>query len=67
LSISEYWANRSFFRRYGEQFGELAQAQFGLGQRDAAKATLGGILKGDPEHPQAKELREEINSSRTIG
>ena len=39
---------------------KLAQAQFGLGQRDAAKATLDAILKDDPDHPEAKALRKEF-------
>jgi tetratricopeptide (TPR) repeat protein len=42
----------------------LAKAQFGLGQRDAAKATLDGVLKDDPEHPEAKALKEEMGSGR---
>jgi cellulose synthase operon protein C len=42
----------------------LAKAQLGLGQREDAKATLDGILKADPEHPEAKALREEMESSR---
>jgi Tfp pilus assembly protein PilF len=41
---------------------KLARAQFGLGQRDAAKATLDAILKDDPDHPEAKALRKEIDS-----
>jgi len=44
---------------------KLAKAQLGLGQRDVAKATLDGILKEDPEHPEAKALREEIESARS--
>jgi tetratricopeptide (TPR) repeat protein len=39
---------------------KLAKAQLSLGQRDAARATLDGVLKADPEHPEAKELRDEI-------
>jgi Tfp pilus assembly protein PilF len=38
---------------------KLARAQLGRGDRTAAKATLDGILKEDPEHPEAKALREE--------
>ena len=33
---------------------KLAKAQIGLGQRDAARATLDAILKNDPDHPEAK-------------
>ena len=42
---------------------KLAKAQLGLGQRDAAKATLDGVLKADPEHPEAKALRDQIGQS----
>ena len=38
----------------------LARAQVGLGRRGDAKATLDGILKHDPDHPEAKALRKEI-------
>ncbi|WP_406697763.1 tetratricopeptide repeat protein [Singulisphaera sp. Ch08] len=38
----------------------LAKAQLGLGNRNAAKATLDTLLKDDPDHPEAKELRKEI-------
>jgi len=41
----------------------LAKAQLGLGQKDAARATLDGILKADPEHPEAKALRDEIEKN----
>jgi tetratricopeptide (TPR) repeat protein len=41
---------------------KLARAQLGLGQREDAKTTLDGILKVDPEHPEAKALREEMVS-----
>ncbi len=40
---------------------KLAKAQLGLGQRDAAKATLDEILKTDPDHPEAKALRTQID------
>jgi tetratricopeptide (TPR) repeat protein len=39
---------------------KLAKAQLGLGQRDAAKATVASILKADPDHPEAKALREQL-------
>lgn len=38
----------------------LAKAQLGQGDRDAAKATLDALLKDDPDHPEAKQLRKEI-------
>ncbi len=40
---------------------KLAEAQLGLGQRAAAKATLDEILKIDPDHPEAKALRKQID------
>jgi Tfp pilus assembly protein PilF len=43
---------------------KLAKAQLGLGQRDAAKATLDAILKRDPDHPEAKALRQEIDHAK---
>jgi tetratricopeptide (TPR) repeat protein len=38
----------------------MAKAQLGRGRRDDARATLDEILKADPEHPEAKALRDEI-------
>jgi len=38
----------------------LAKAQRGLGDLDAARATLDALLKDDPEHPEALELRKEL-------
>ncbi len=43
---------------------KMAKAQLGLGLRDAAKATLDRILQEDPEHPEAKALRDEIKSAQ---
>ena len=40
---------------------KLAQAQLASGRRDAAKATIEGVLKADPEHPEAKELLQKID------
>jgi tetratricopeptide (TPR) repeat protein len=39
---------------------KLAQAQLASGKRDAAKATIEGVLKADPEHPEAKQLLQKI-------
>jgi tetratricopeptide (TPR) repeat protein len=39
----------------------LAQAQLGLGEREAAKKTLDAILKEDPDHPEAKAARSELS------
>jgi tetratricopeptide (TPR) repeat protein len=40
---------------------KLAKAQLGLGQRAAARKTLDEILKADPEHPEAKNFRLELD------
>ena len=42
---------------------KLAQAQLSAGRRDAAKATIDGVLKADPEHPEAKELLQKIDNA----
>jgi Tfp pilus assembly protein PilF len=39
---------------------KIARAQLAKGDRAAAKATVDGILKDDPEHPEAKAFREGI-------
>ena len=44
---------------------KLARAQVGQGLREAARATLDGILKGDPDHPEAKALREQMEQARS--
>jgi Tfp pilus assembly protein PilF len=43
---------------------KLAKAQLGLGRPQEAKATLDGILQEDPEHPEAKALREEMERAK---
>ncbi|WP_422927604.1 tetratricopeptide repeat protein [Singulisphaera sp. PoT] len=42
---------------------KLARAQFENKDAATAKATLDAILKEDPDHPEAKELRKEIESA----
>jgi tetratricopeptide (TPR) repeat protein len=42
----------------------LARAQLGRGDRGAAKATVEAVLKEDPEHPEAKALRDEIERAK---
>src|SRR5690606_32880951 len=37
----------------------LARALAGSGRLDEAKATLDAVLSADPEHPEARALREE--------
>jgi predicted Zn-dependent protease len=39
---------------------KLAQAQLGLGKKDDAKATLEGVLKEDPDHPEGKALQKAM-------
>ena len=36
-----------------------------MGGRDAAKAIIDGILKADPDHPEAKALKQEIESAKS--
>jgi tetratricopeptide (TPR) repeat protein len=43
----------------------LARAQLGRGDRDAARATAEAILKEDPDHPEAKALRDEIERTKS--
>ncbi|AMV36281.1 tetratricopeptide repeat protein [Planctomyces sp. SH-PL62] len=40
---------------------KLARAQLDMGRKDDARATLDEVLKADPEHPEAKALREEAD------
>ena len=40
---------------------KLAQALLDDGRKDDAKATLDEILKVDPEHPEARALREQMD------
>jgi tetratricopeptide (TPR) repeat protein len=44
---------------------KLARAQWGAGQRDAARAILEEVLKGDPDHPEGKALKEEIEKGKS--
>jgi predicted Zn-dependent protease len=41
----------------------LARALDGLGRRAEARTLLDAILKADPDHPEAKELRKELGES----
>ncbi|WP_165066665.1 tetratricopeptide repeat protein [Paludisphaera rhizosphaerae] len=41
---------------------KMAQALLDAGRKDDAKATLDEILKADPEHPEAKALREKADA-----
>jgi len=43
---------------------KLAKSQIGQGKVAEAKATLDAILKADPEHPEAKSLRAEIDKTK---
>ena len=42
----------------------LARAQAGAGHPEEAQATLEAVLKTDPDHPEAKALREELAKGR---
>jgi tetratricopeptide (TPR) repeat protein len=42
----------------------LARAQAALGNLDEARANVESVLKRDPEHPEAKALREELSKER---
>ncbi len=44
---------------------KLARAQLELGQRDQANDTLEAVLKADPDHPEAKALRLEIDKGKS--
>jgi predicted Zn-dependent protease len=44
---------------------KLARAQLGAGQRELAKATLGEVLKADPDHPEGKELLAEMEKAKS--
>ncbi len=43
---------------------KIARAERDKGDKAAARAILDGILKEDPEHPEAKALREEIGPEK---
>ena len=43
---------------------KLARAQKAEGKDDAARATLDAVLKADPEHPAALELKQEIDGAK---
>ena len=42
---------------------KLAQAQLAAGKGAAAKTTIEGVLKADPDHPEAKTLLQKINQA----
>ena len=43
---------------------KLARALFGSGQKDQAKAALEQVLKSDPDHPEGKALKSEMEQSK---
>jgi Tfp pilus assembly protein PilF len=62
LAVEEYkTALELNVKRPNDLKVKVAKAQLQLGQRDAAKATLDEVLKSDPDHPDAKALRKEID------
>lgn len=42
---------------------KLARAQADAGRRDDARQTLDELLKADPDHPEAKALRKELDGA----
>ncbi len=44
---------------------KLARALFGSNKRDEAKSLLDGVLKTDPDHPEAKALKEEMEKGKS--
>lgn len=42
---------------------KLARALDGIGRRDEARRTLDELLKADPEHPEARALRKELDAT----
>jgi hypothetical protein len=44
---------------------KLARALFGSGGRDQAKTLLDGVLKTDPDHPEGKALKEEMEKGKS--
>jgi len=62
-AVEEYQAALSLKPRKTDQLKvKLAKAQAGIGQRDAARATLDALLKADPDHPEAKALRKDLTA-----
>jgi len=49
-------------KKAGDLAVKLARAQAGAGNREAARATLDGVLKADPDHPEAKALRRDLEA-----
>ncbi len=43
---------------------KLARAQKAAGKADDARATLEAVLKADPEHPEAKALKDEMGEAK---
>ncbi len=43
---------------------KLARALFSSGQKDQARATLEQVLKTDPDHPEGKALKSEMEQSK---
>ena len=44
---------------------KLAQALFGSGKREEAKSVLDAVLKTDPDHPEGKALKEEMEKGKS--
>ena len=61
-AIDEYRVALSLKPKKTDQITvKLARSLFAFGQRDAAKAAVDDLLKSDPDHPEAKALKKEID------
>jgi tetratricopeptide (TPR) repeat protein len=66
-AIEEYQAALSLKPKKTDQLKvKLARALAGFGQRDAARSTLDDLLKADPDHPEAKALRKELEGNKEV-
>ena len=60
-AIGEYEAALTLKPRKADEIRvKLAKAQAASGDKAAARATVDSILKRDPDHPEAKALRDEL-------
>ena len=60
-AVGEYEAALTLKPRKADEIRvKLARAQAASGDKTAAKATVDAILNRDPDHPEAKALRDEL-------
>ena len=61
-AVEEYQTALTLKPKKGDQIQvKLASALLASGRKEEAKATLDTLLKADPDHPEAKALREKID------